>query len=375
MRIVHVAEWNELSGGAYTVVNNLISNSLKINSAIDFHVVSFADTNEILHMQGYTVHLVKKVSFPTSGYWYSYKSIQNKIIEINPDIVHLHFTYPPYSPLAKMPFPIVITTHGLASIKVKRSHAIRAYLNLSFFLNPFFEKEALKNADSIIAVSKWIKNEVELAIGPNPKIIYLPNGINFSALQEGGSKFENPSVSHPSLFFIGRLIKFKGVDLLISSLYYVKKQVPDIHLYVAGQGPQASNLKKLAQKLGLESNITFLGFLSEHDKQVFLHECDVFVIPSRYETFGIVVLEALEAGIPVVASNVGGIPDILEYGKYGILFNQEDVQDMARCILLLLSNTSMKKELSEKGMKRVLDYSWEIICKQTLDLYSSLLKP
>lgn len=373
MKIVHVAEWNELSGGAYTVVNNLVRCTSKIDSNIEIHIVSFADTNEILYMDGYTVHLVKGTFFPTSSFWYSHNVLKGKIMDINPDLVHLHFAYPPYSLLTKLPFPVVITTHGLSSIKVKGSHAFRSYLSLSTYLNPLFEKKGLIEADSIIAVSKWIKKKVELIIGPNTKTVYIPNGVDISTFKHVDVEAESALTIHPSIFFVGRLIKFKGVDILINSLYYVKKDFPQVHLYVAGDGPQLPQLKGLVSHLNLETNITFLGYLSEIDKQMFLHESDIFVIPSRYETFGIVVLEALKAGTPIVASKVGGIPDILGDGDYGILFNPEDVQDLARCITSLLSDSELQKELSEKGLNRVLDYSWDDIAKDTLDLYSSLV--
>lgn len=376
MRIVHVAEWNELTGGAYTVVNNLVHCSLKINPDLDIHIVSYSKANNTIFMDGYTIHLVKSKFFITSKYWYSHRVLKKKILELKPDIVHLHFTYPPYSLLTNLTFPVVTTTHGLSSVSMKQkgSYALKHYLKLNFLLEPYFEKKALNKSKSIIAVSNWIKNEVESIIGPANKIIYIPNGINLSKSSVKINVSDRASsIVHPSIFYVGRLIKFKGVDILIDALYEVKKQIPEIHLYIAGAGCQLKRLERKSEILDLTENITFLGYLSEAEKEYFFSESDIFVIPSRYETFGIVVLEALARGTPVIASNVGGIPDILGYGEYGILFNPEDVQDLTKSIVSLLSNSKLQKELSEKGIRRVQEYLWDDIAKETLDLYSSLV--
>lgn len=363
-----------MSGGAYTVVTHLIASSLSINPNIKIDIVSFGEEDKTIIMDGYTVHLVKSKFFPTSKFWYSHVSLKNKIIEINPDVVHLHFTYPPYSLLTTLPFPIVITAHGLTTTLLKLGLSYPKKNYFSFMLETFYEKKALNKANSIIAVSEWIKTEIIDIIGPNFKVVYIPNGIN-ATFDEINNMPNNLSchVSHPIIFYAGRLIKIKNVSMLIKSLYDVKKKMPSIHLCIAGDGPQLTNLQKLVDKLDLCDNVHFLGFLPNDELKKFMLASDVFVLPSKIENCPCVILEALEAGTPVIASNVGGIPDILGYGEYGILFNPEDVQDLTKSIVSLLSDSKLQKELSEKGIRRVQEYLWDDIAKETLDLYSSLV--
>lgn len=370
MRIVHIAEWNAKSGGGFTAASNLVNSLLKIDQKMDIHIVSFSNKSITIKENGYTLHLLKLEKFPTSQYWYLPKILNDKILKIRPDIVHLHFTYPPYSFVTHLNIPVIITVHGLSSVRVKGSYPKSDYLNLKFILYPYFEKKALRNASRVITVSQWAKEESDKLIGVDSKTVYIPNGVNYKKY----CNIEPMQISHPSIFFIGRLVKFKGVDILIKSLQIVKKVYPDIHLYIAGNGPQSRNLKSLSRDLNLDSSITFLSFLSEEDKLKMLKSADIFVVPSRIETFGIVILEALASGIPIVASNTGGIPQILDNGKYGLLAETENSEDLAQKIIALIKNKSLRDELSEKGKQRAKEYSWDNVAFRTTELYSSILK-
>lgn len=369
MKIVFVAEWGPLTGGGFAVVSNLINTMLKLNTSLDIHVVSFGEKNETVHKDGYTIHLIEYIDFPTARYWYLPRLLKNKILEINPDLIHLHFTYPPYSFIAQLSIPVVITVHGLSAIRVKGSYAKRNYLNMRFIIDPYFEKKALQSANKIIAVSMWMKDNVDNIIGVNPKTVYIPNGID---VEEYSNIEPVKDMHHPSIFFVGRLIKIKGVDILIKALQIIKTSIPDIHLYIAGEGPLRERLESLAVKLNVDKNITFLGFVSDKKIQM-LASTDVFVMPSRFESFGIVALEALAAGAPVVAANVGGIPDILDNGRYGILVEPENPEDLAQKIIMLIENPDLRKKLSEMGKQRAKEYSWDHIAKRTLEIYHSVI--
>lgn len=369
MRIVHVAEWNAKSGGGFTAANNLVNSLLKINQKIDIHIVSFSDKNEVVNENGYTLHLIKLKIFPTSQYWYLPNILKAKILEISPDLVHLHFNYPPYSFITHLNIPVIITVHGLNSVRVKRSYPKSDYLNFKFILYPYFEKKALKNATKVITVSRWAKEKSDRIIGIDSKTTYIPNGIVYD--RYGNTQPKN--IFHPSIFFVGRLVKFKGVDILIKSFQMIKKTYPNIHLYIAGNGPQGRKLKSLARKLNVHNEITFLNFLSEDEKLKMFKSADIFVVPSRIETFGIVVLEALASGAPVVASNVGGIPEILDNGKYGLLAEPENPEDFAQKIITLIKDKNLRDELREKGKQRAKEYSWDDVASKTLELYSSVL--
>ncbi|AKB69079.1 glycosyltransferase family 4 protein [Methanosarcina mazei] len=371
MKVVHIAEWEQSTGGAFNVLINLISNFSEMETLIEIHVISFSDRNETLFKNGYTIHLIKYVDFPTARYWYLPKLLKQKIIEIDPDIIHLHFTYPPYSFVSKLSIPTVITTHGLSSINVKGSRSKRNYLNFRFILDPYFEKKALSDADRIITVSEYMKNRVDKILGMNSKTVYIPNGVDCNKYNYIENSYKR---NHFSIFYLGRLLKIKGLDILIKALPIVKKSIPDIHLYVAGNGSQCEKIRVLVRELGLERNVTFLGFIySEREKIDTLKSMDIFAIPSRFESSSIVLIEALAAGIPVVATNVGGMPEILDYGKYGILVEPDNPVRLAEGIIKLLDNPELRRKLSEDGKERVKDYSWDKITKKTIEVYHSII--
>ncbi|ABE51691.1 glycosyltransferase family 4 protein [Methanococcoides burtonii] len=370
IKLVYVADWNPLTGGAFTVLDNLINTILKYKYPIEIHVVSFGNKNETKHQKGYTIHLVKNCIFPTSQYWYSPKLLEKKIVEINPDLIHLHFTYPPYSFICRLPIPTVVTTHGLVSLRIKGAHSKRSQLSPFFILGPYFEKKALKKVGKVIAVSTYMKNEVEKLIGPNQKTVYIPNGINYE-------EYTNPDVindiTHPSIFCAGRFIKMKGIDVLIKALPIIKLSIPDIHLYIAGDGDQYKYLQSLTFKLDLQKNITFLNFIAKSKMIQMFASTDLVVVPSRYESFGMVALEALSSGSPVVASSVGGIPEMLDNGRYGMLVKPNDPKELAQQIIYIFNNSNIRKKMSYAGKQRSQDYLWDDIAKRTIEVYLSLL--
>lgn len=369
MKIVHVAEWNAESGGGFTAASNLVKSLLKINKELEIHIVSFSDKNAVVTENGYTLHLIKLELFPTSQYWHLPKILNAKILEINPDLIHSHFTYPPYSFITQLKIPVIITVHGLNSVRVKGSYPKSDYLNLRFILYPYFEKKALQRAAKIINVSHWTKEKSDSIIGENSKTVYIPNGLVYEKYHNIKSK----DINHPSLFFAGRLVRLKNVDILIKALSIVKETNPDVHLYIAGSGPQDQKLRYLSIKLNLNNNITFLNFISEDEMLKMYASADIFVLPSKFENCPMVLLEALAVGTPIVASNVGGIPQILDNGKYGILTKPGDIEDLAQKIIALIKNNSLRNELRENGKQRVKEYSWDDIASKTIELYSSIL--
>ncbi|WP_048048280.1 glycosyltransferase family 4 protein [Methanosarcina mazei] len=366
MKIVYVVEWDSLAGGGFTAVSNLIETILKLKFPIEIHIVSFGKVSKTVSQNGYTLHLVQNICFPSSKYWYSYKLIKDKILEIDPDLIHLHFTYPPYSYISTLPIPVIITAHSLSFIKTKGIHSKRSYVNLSFLIDPYFEKIALKNADCVIAVSDWVKQNIDNIIGCNTKTVYIPNGINYEKYEPLPQK---QNIKNPSILTVGRLVKLKGMDLLIKALPNIKELIPNIHLYIAGEGVQCEKLKSLAVRLNVQENITFLGFVSEDKIIKMLSSVDIFVTSSRSETFGIVVLEALAAGTPVIASNVGGIPQLLNNGEYGLLVEPENPEDLSSAVIKLIKDPVLMGELSKKGRLRAQEYSWNEITKKTIELY------
>lgn len=371
MKIVFVSEWDPLTGGAFTVANNLINKMLKLKYSLDIHVVSFGNENKLVHKDGYKIHFIKNLDFPTARYWYRPNLLKNKIVEINPDLIHLNHTYPPYSFITQLPIPCIITVHGLTSLRVKRVYTKNSRLLLKTFFKfkmfePYFEKKALQSATSIIPVSLWMKSQIDDIIGLDSKTVFIPNGIDYEKYCANES---SDNLIHPSILFVGRLIEIKGVDILIKALSIVKTSYPKIHLYVGGDGNQCKNLRLLTSELDLINNITFLNFMPENEVIQMLSSADIFVLPSRFENAPMALMEALASGVPVIASNVGGIPHILDNGRIGILFQSENPEDLAQKIIKLLNDPKFGERLSGIGKEMLKEYSWDMIVEKTVDLY------
>ena len=154
------------------------------------------------------------------------------------------------------------------------------------------------------------------------------------------------------LICVGRMEAVKGHDLLIKALSYVKDAIPHIKVKFVGSGDLEEPLKKMASDLNLDSNIEFLGNIP-HDQVLWeIADSKILVLPSRFEGLPYVIIEALSVGTPVIAANVGGIPEIFEDGNEGILVPAEDINSLAASISQLLTNQDCLTSMSKLARKR-----------------------
>jgi len=152
----------------------------------------------------------------------------------------------------------------------------------------------------------------------------------------------------------GRLIELKGIELLLRAAAILRREFPDLRIEIAGAGPQREKLEQAAAQLGLEGRVSFLGWVD--DLNSVLSRWDVFVMPSLEEGLGIGALEAMAAGLPVVASSVGGIPELIEDGKTGWLVPPADLEALASCLRSVLRNSEQRRIIGGKAQARVRDH-------------------
>ncbi|NLG19202.1 MAG: glycosyltransferase family 4 protein [Fibrobacter sp.] len=150
--------------------------------------------------------------------------------------------------------------------------------------------------------------------------------------------------------FVGRLSEEKGIDVLLRAMKEVLKEVPDADLTIVGTGPQEQELRGLSKMLGLSDKVIFTGYRSNSFEA--LREMDLFVLPSRTEGCPIVILEAMAMGLPVVATDVGGNPELLIDGKTGILVPSGDHARMAEAIIKLITGSEELRQMGQNGRKR-----------------------
>jgi glycosyltransferase involved in cell wall biosynthesis len=152
---------------------------------------------------------------------------------------------------------------------------------------------------------------------------------------------------------VGRLARAKGLPILFDALVLLARTRPDIHLTLAGDGPDRAALEALAKQLGLSSRVTFLGYRSQAGVRELLAETDVFVLASLAEGVPVVLMEAMAAGVPVVATRVAGIPELIDDGVSGLLVPPGDAQALAGAIERLLNDSALRESFARRGREKV----------------------
>ena len=244
-------------------------------------------------------------------------------------------------------------------------------IGISGIFGEILERYTLsKKWDLIVANSNYTKENLKHIGLDSNNIITIHNGVDFEKYQN--IKVEKFGV--PTVCTISRLVKYKRVDDLIKAVKIIKKDIPNIKLKIIGTGPEEANLKKLVSKRDLEENIEFLGFVENHDDIIrILKASHVFALPSIVEGFGIVVIEAMAAGIPYVASDIPPIVEATNNGIGGLLSEPVNSEDLALKIQELLRDESLRKTLMKDVNKHIKEYDWSIIAHEVESLYEKLI--
>ncbi|MFA4995933.1 MAG: glycosyltransferase family 4 protein [Patescibacteria group bacterium] len=233
----------------------------------------------------------------------------------------------------------------------------------------FFLRKQNANTDLIIAVSNSVKNAlVKHGLALPDQIIVIPNGVDvdkFKSLKSPAQKY-----NHPVIGSVGRLSPIKGFEYLIAAMPYIKKKFPLVSLEIIGSGSEGRKLAGKIRELKLEHNVTLLG--SKEDPFKYAKHWNGFVIPSVSEPFGIVALEAMASGIPIVASKTGGLQDIITNKKNGLLVEPRNPEALAKVILQLLGNLAFATKLKREGQIRVKDFDWKKVVKELEKAYFNL---
>jgi glycosyltransferase involved in cell wall biosynthesis len=250
------------------------------------------------------------------------------------------------------------------------------------------ELEAARRADAVVAVSDTMK-ECDLAPQgfPMEKVRVIRNGVDplvYDASRVDPREVEALRNSYgvedgPLALFIGRLVREKGIEGLVESMKHVRRDHPGIRLVIAGQGYLRDQLVKRIQGLGLEGSVAIVDrFLDLHEKLVFYAAADLAVFPSIYEPFGIVALEAMSMGKPVVVGTSGcsGFREtVVPSGpdQCGVHVDGRDPRDIAWGIDAVLSSEDRGRRMGANGRRRVLEqFTWDITVSRTIELYSSV---
>ncbi len=303
-----------------------------------------------------------------------YKVIK-KIKEVKPDIVHAHSTLGYYA--LKSGFPSITTIHGVnfresdPEIVAKLDNPIQRRIIFPIRMKTILSLDnyIFKNAKVLTAVSPYVKDEIkEYCSG---EIHVIPNGIRDEYFNVENREVEN------RLLFIGGISPRKGILTLLKAVKIVKNEISDIKLHVVGHissNQYYNSLIDYVKKNDLERNVVFKIGLSDEEVKNEFSECSVFVFPSMAESFGIVLAEAGACGKPVVASNVGGIPYVVEDNKTGFLVECENTEKFAEKILILLRDKDLRIKMGNAGKEKAKQFSSREIAKKYYELYKQVIE-
>lgn len=291
------------------------------------------------------------------------------IKEFKPEIIHFHGSKASLVgriACIGLNLKIVITIHNFPDYYNMNLLKKNIYLFLNRYLN--------KRTSKIITVSNALKNEIEggEAVNPN-KIKTIYNCVDISSYKGNPSldlrKEYNIDSNTLIIGCISRLIPSKGVQDLINALALIKNEI-NLFVFIAGDGPYLEYLKSMIKDMKLD-NIEFLGY--RDDIPDFLRNIDIFVLPSYSEGFGLSVAEAMFLEKPVIATDVGGIPEIIKNNVNGLIVKPGKPQELAVAIKKLASDERMRKEFSLKGKEYVINnFSREKMLNEIDFIYDSL---
>jgi glycosyltransferase involved in cell wall biosynthesis len=211
---------------------------------------------------------------------------------------------------------------------------------------------------------------------PADKVDVVPNGVHVlpSPFRKKGERcaFRRRFVadSNPLVFYVGRVVYEKGVHVLIDAWQYVRETLPKARLVIAGTGDYLDQVKQQARILGVSDSITFAGFIADADRDRLFRVADLATFPSLYEPFGIVALEAMAAGCPVVVASTGGLSEVVHLHETGLTVYPNDARSLAWGILQTLQNPDWAQRRAENALREARDlYSWPQIAEATGTIY------
>lgn len=292
----------------------------------------------------------------------------------------IHGTLMPASTIALSPKrsiepQVVVTSHG-TSLGETLSHTPEIpsdYLLRYFFhpMNVVMDNIAGRSADHVIAISTITRDQLANTYRFDAdRLSLIPHGVNTDRFYPRSESHPAVSTKKTSILFVGRLASRKGVSRAIESIATLRDDA--VELLIAGTGRHEDRLKQLAQDCGVDENVKFLGFVPDDKLPVLYSAADVFVFPSRYEGFGLVVLEAMACGTPVVGTPVGGVPDIVEDGKTGFVVDH-DVEDIGAKLRHCHENPVLLEEMSVTAAAKARTMDWRHVATQVEDVYRSVL--
>ena len=275
----------------------------------------------------------------------SFWSVLRLLVRLKPTSVHIHFVGAEalyfLSVRRFFGYRVVVTAHG--------SDIRHHYNPVSRLVQPY----VLRKADAVTAVSASLAEIVRERSGRDAHVVL--NGVDLDFWRRPQPK-EHLSGA-PTVVSVGRLERVKGTDVLIRAFSTVVQQFPQARLEVIGEGSLRPEIERLIRDLGLDRHVVLRGAMPPQSIRARLHQADVLAMPSRNEAFGLAALEGMAAGLPVVASETGGLPDLV--GEAGVLVPPDNPIALANALVSVLSDEPLRQRMVNAAARRAKLFSWE----------------
>jgi glycogen(starch) synthase len=301
-----------------------------------------------------------------------YRAILEAAADFEPDVLHGHWAIPTGPAIVaaarRLRVPSVITMHG-GDVYVNKAEGYD--FPTRWYVRPIL-KWTLTRASALTAISDDCIEHALRAGAPQAHIHLIMNGADlrrFSPQSEAGQPYG------PKMIFACRqLFPRKGIRFLIDAAAQLRARHPELRLMIAGDGFERPELEQQAARLGIGDVTTFLGWVANADLPQYFRACAVLVMPSLEEGFGIPAAEAMGCEAPVVATDAGGLPEVVEHGVTGLIVPKGDADAMAQAIDRLLSDPLEAQRMGKAGRARALArFDWMSSCQQFVELYQALI--
>lgn len=325
----------------------------------DIPIVETIDGIQIIHNR----YIAIPNGFFKNLWSYIYAATLEKRININDfDIIHAHGSLPDdfagYILSKKYNKPLVITVHGETVFFTSK--------NKRHFKS---SKLALEHANAVVGVSGKVINLIRELTDKKKDIFKILNGYNkieFNSVKENKD-------DKIRILFGGTIVERKGLRYLLNAFKILSERFDKIHLEIAGGGELLNDMKVLANDLNLNKNVTFYGVVEHKFMLQLMNETDIFILPSWNEAFGVVYLEAMSYGKPVIGTVGEGIEDIVKHGQNGLLVQSKSVDSIVENLTLLIENNELRDKIGKEGQKSSQEYTWENNAKLYYNLYEKIL--
>jgi len=298
------------------------------------------------------------------------KEIVAKICqEFQFDLIHAHVALPDGYAAIKLKQiyrkPVIVIIHG-------QDLYVTFYRNKRCKIALF---NVYKKVDRIILVSKKLKEISDNNVGFANKSTVISNGVAVSnILKEKNIILGESTLDSRIILSVSYLITRKAIDFNLKAIAQLINKYPNLKYLIIGNGPEMRHLKELSNNLRINKHVEFLGQLSHENVLVYMAKADIFSLPSWDEAFGVVYIEAMAQGTPVIGCQGEGIEDFVEHGITGMLVKPKDVDSLVKAMDYLLSNPDEAQAIGKRARKLVLEnYTWEKNAEKTIDVYREVL--